>query len=172
MVYGILEDKYDVQPLGTSTLEEKVDTRLNPNLSNARIILVPEPSNSPDDPLNFSRLKKEITFLILIFGTCATATIGPLFIPGFVVLSKYFHEPVHKISLLNGCLIITLGVGSYIYGGLAVILGKRLIFLTTVVIVIITACWGASADSYSSLLGARIIQGWYSPAISLSATPA
>ena len=166
MAYGRLEDKYNARPLGTSVLEDSDSTKPSLNLSNTRIVLVPEPSKSPDDPLNFARVKKELAFLILIFGTCATATIGPLFIPGFVVLSKYFHEPVHKISLLNGCLIITLGVGSYIYGGLVVILGKRLIFLSTVVIVIITACWGASADSYGSLLGARIIQGSYSIPVS------
>lgn len=158
MAFGILEDHRDPQPLGTALLED-IHSRNASSLSTAETILIPAPSDSPDDPLNFSRAKKEVLFFAVMLGTCGTASIGPLFIPGFHVLAVYFDQPLQRISLLNGCLIITLGVSAYVCGSLAQTYGKRLILLSNSIIVVVTACWAASAKSYGSLLGARIIQG-------------
>lgn len=157
MAFGVLQDKHLAQPMGTALLEEFYDR--SGGHDNAEVILVPAPSNSPHDPLNWSRMRKEVVFLTVLFGTCATACIGPLFTPGFVVLVNTFHEPISRISLLNGTLILTLGVSAYLSSFLAGVVGNRLIYLTTTIILIATCAWGAASQSYNSLLGARILQG-------------
>ena len=84
-----------------------------------------------------------------MLGPYGTAAIGLLFIPGFVILVKTFDEMIRHISLLNGCLIITLGVSAYACGAQADASGKRLILFTSL-FALVTSGWGPSAKSYSS----------------------
>ncbi|KAF2808831.1 MFS transporter-like protein [Mytilinidion resinicola] len=159
MAFGVLEDARNAQPLGT-TLLESVSYNGSDQRENARIILVPQPSDSPKDPLNMSRLRKELLFATIILGACATGVIGPLLVPGFSVIAGIFHlESLTKVTLLNGSLVMALGVSSYLCSCLAVVYGKRLIYLITSIMLVVTCCWGAAAQSYSSLLASRIFQG-------------
>ncbi|KAK7423530.1 hypothetical protein QQX98_000988 [Neonectria punicea] len=104
MGFGIL----DIQPRqsapGTVLLED-----LHQGERSADIILVPEPSNSPKDPLNMPRTKKELYFLALLFGACATGVIGPLLVPGFSIIVSAFDVSLTDVTLLNGSLVMALG---------------------------------------------------------------
>lgn len=156
MAFGILEDAYCSSPTGTAQLEALDTSVIN---GSAHVILNPTPSSDPRDPLKFSKFRKELLFLTVVFGACLTGVIGPLLVPGFGILVAYFGVTVTKITLLNGALVMALGVSAYVCGCLAVILGKRLIFLVTTVILVVSCVWGACSQSYHSLLGARVLQG-------------
>ncbi|GMF68596.1 unnamed protein product [Aspergillus oryzae] len=45
------------------------------------------PSVSSTDPLTWSHLRKELLFATIIFGSCATGSLGPLLVPAFVSLA-------------------------------------------------------------------------------------
>jgi hypothetical protein len=58
------------------------------------IILTPQPSNDPNDPLNWSFGTKLIIMLILVLGSCLNAsTNGPLLNASLVVLAISFDRP-------------------------------------------------------------------------------
>lgn len=69
MPLGILEDHKLEHVPGTSPLtqlgrenleaDEGVDTRILKHDPTGKFVLVPQPSDSPNDPYNWSRMKKE-----------------------------------------------------------------------------------------------------------------
>ncbi|KAF7555016.1 hypothetical protein G7Z17_g2478 [Cylindrodendrum hubeiense] len=154
MAFGVLNIPPGRVAPGTVLLED-----LHQGQSSADIILVPEPSKSPKDPLNFTRFKKELYFLALLFGACATGVIGPVLVPGFSVVAAVFDVTLTNVALLNGSLVMALGVSSYICAPLAEICGRRLVYLSTTVLLVVTCIWAASAKSYGSLMAARVFQG-------------
>ncbi|VUC30628.1 unnamed protein product [Clonostachys rosea] len=153
MAFGILETR--APPPGTVVLERNED----PNAGGKHVILVPEPSNSPKDPLNMPRVRKELFFLALIYGACITGVMGPVLVPGFSIVASSFEVGLSKVALLNGALIMALGVSSYICAPLASVFGRRLVYLATTVVLIVACIWAALAQSYGSLIGARSLQG-------------
>jgi hypothetical protein len=155
MAFGILEPATDGKPPGTELLES-----VRTDGGSADLVLVPEPTDSPYDPLNFSRVRKELLFATLVLGTCALGVIGPVLVPGFNIVAAEFHlTSLTKITLLNGALIMGLGVCSYLCNALSVVYGKRLLYIITTVIMLVASIWAAASKSYGSLLGSRIVQG-------------
>lgn len=78
MGLGILEDRNLEHVPGTSLLNElgsdvenipstdKTSLKHDPT---GNIVLVPQPSDSPDDPFNWPRWKKEVFMLTIAYGT-------------------------------------------------------------------------------------------------------
>ena len=79
--------------------------------SDTGVVLVPTPSEDPNDPLRWSRLKKLTAFVIVnSFAFMVSFMIGGLS-QGFFILSKEFDEPIPKIAGLLTYCILTLGLG-------------------------------------------------------------
>ncbi|KAH7141035.1 major facilitator superfamily domain-containing protein [Dactylonectria macrodidyma] len=154
MGFGVLDIQSGRTAPGTVLLED-----LHQGQGSADIILVPEPSTSPQDPLNFSRLRKELYFLALLVGACAAGVMGPVLVPGFGVIVAVFNVTLTDVALLNGSLIMALGVSSYICAPLAEICGRRLVYLSTTVLLLVGCVWAAASKSYGSLMAARVFQG-------------
>lgn len=78
MPLGILESRYGVDVPGTAPLEVLANATYNEHASNniddlkhdktGRFILIPQPSNDPQDPLNWSRWRKEMFIFATIWG--------------------------------------------------------------------------------------------------------
>lgn len=99
-------------------------------------------------------------FGTLVLGACSMGVIGPILVPGFnIVAADFGLTSLTKVTLLNGSLIMSLGVSSYLCNCLAVVYGKRMVYLTTTVLLLVSSIWAAEARSYGSLLGSRTLQG-------------
>lgn len=157
MAFGIIEPASNPQPQGTSLLES-LSGESNSNAGH--VVLVPEPSASPDDPLNFSRVRKELMFGTLVLGACSMGVIGPILVPGFnIVAADFGFTSLTKVTLLNGSLIIGLGVSSYLCACLSVVYGKRLVYVATTLLTMVSCIWAAASKNYESLLVSRLFQG-------------
>lgn len=95
MAFGILQSS-NPSPPGTSLLEA-----LDGSNEGAEVILVPQPSNSPSDPLNWHRLRKEMIFVTIVFGSILAGVIGPVLVPGFTIVAGEFGVGLTQISLLS-----------------------------------------------------------------------
>jgi MFS family permease len=102
------------------------------------------------DPKTWSRSRKEMAFAVIVFGSCACGAIGPLLVPGFTTVATDLGVTLTQVTLLNGSLVMALGVSAYVANALATAYGTRLIFLATTLALIATCCWGAAAKSYGS----------------------
>ncbi|KAM3070898.1 hypothetical protein ACMFMG_009813 [Clarireedia jacksonii] len=123
------------------------------------IILVPQPSDDPNDPLNWPLWKRDVILLVLslvsIFATC----LGPILAANTLTLSLYFSLPFTEIAILTGYYLLGVGFAGIFYIPSARIWGKRHEFLLGTVILIISSALGGAATSYRRLLWARIWQG-------------
>jgi hypothetical protein len=158
MGFGILEPTSNPSPSGTSLLEG-LGNASNSQAIKSEVILVPTPSDSPLDPLNWPRYKKELLFGTIVFGACAAGSLGPVLVPGFTTVAEILDVQLTDMTLLNGSLIMALGVSAYLCPCVAQVYGKRLVYIVTTVVIVVGCCWAGAATSYRSLLASRAIQG-------------
>ncbi|KAL6704172.1 hypothetical protein ACN47E_008732 [Coniothyrium glycines] len=171
MPLGILDDNKLEHVPGTAPLselgginvevEDGIDRGLLKHDASGHIVLVPQPSDSPNDPYNWPRWKKEMFTVVIAYGCGCVGAVGPLLTPAFVPLATEFGVPLQRFTLgCNGSLIVAIAAGSLLCNTLAVKIGKRPVYILTTLGLAITCFWAAEVKSFGSLAGARTIQGF------------
>lgn len=92
---------------------------------NADIVLAPQPSDSPNDPLNWSRARKLYTSIFLSIGTGLMAGTHNFVNPANAQLAKIFNTDISSISQSVSIILLTLGISAVLSSPLARIWGKR-----------------------------------------------
>jgi MFS family permease len=124
------------------------------------IILQPQPSDSPNDPLNWSRVRKESIMLILAFSSGVTTALGPMVTPGIPLLAKKYNVSLDMAaSLIIGFLAFWIGFTTFFTAAGANIYGKRPFFVISTVVLLGTNIWGYFTTSFTSLAVMRVVQG-------------
>ncbi|KAE8414939.1 putative MFS transporter [Aspergillus pseudocaelatus] len=169
MGLGVVEDTALAQVPGTSDILERessneqtdVDTNLKYDRSGTvPILLVPQPSDDPNDPLNWPLWKRDITLLALSFVAVLCATTSSLMAANTVTVSLHFKKSFTSVALLTGYHLCGVGVAGILIVPTARVWGKRHLFLLGNVLMVISCGWaGGSANNYTSLVWARIFQG-------------
>lgn len=165
--FGILEDKKLPHIPGTVILNQKVADAENLTAAlkhgsgkDSHIILVPQPSDDPNDPLNWSATRKFIIVLIVGLGTILNAaTISSLLNAGLYTISLDFHTSIGDITLISGYQLLVAGASGPIVSACSRKWGKRPCFLFSTLFALIGTIIGSATNSYNGLLAARIIQG-------------
>ncbi|KAJ5966385.1 hypothetical protein N7481_013099 [Penicillium waksmanii] len=118
-----------------------------------------EPSNDPNDPLNWSKTWKYIIittqFLFLFVAVESALSMGPM----FPLFAAEFNLNDTQLSLLSGACVLALGYSNFIIVPFSNIFGRRLTSLIFCALGIGSCIWQALATSHSSLLGARVVNG-------------
>lgn len=164
--FGILEDKNNARVPGTVILEEvghseniTADFKRGSG-KDSSIILVPQPSDDPNDPLNWSSTKKFMIVLIIGLGTTLNAaTIGPLLNAGLFTISQEFGVPISHITIISGYQLLVAGATGPIVSACSRKWGKRPCFFFSSLFALIGTIIGSTTNSYDGLLAARIVQG-------------
>lgn len=124
-----------------------------------KIILHPTPSADPNDPLNWSKLRKSINFgltcyyalMVFVLVDIATVIYGPLMVEfGF------------DIEVLNdgfGANTAGLAVGCILFIPFALKFGRRPVYLVSFVLSIATAIWQAKLRNAGDVYGANVVSG-------------
>ncbi|KAL4889544.1 major facilitator superfamily domain-containing protein [Aspergillus ambiguus] len=169
MAFGILSPSgNDGHVGGTILLEvedaDNVDQALDLQKGtgkHAATVLVPQPSKDPNDPLRWPLWQRDLMFAMYLYCTilCAGA-IGPLLSASAAVLTKEFDTTFTNISLLTGYNTCAVGAFGIILSALTRKYGKRPGYIFSMVCALVGTVWGGAAQSYHSLLGARIVQGF------------
>ncbi|EMC92306.1 hypothetical protein BAUCODRAFT_38342 [Baudoinia panamericana UAMH 10762] len=122
-------------------------------------VLVPHPTNNPNDPLNWSLLWKLTTaisqLLYVWVLVCSALSLAPM----FPFLGMEFHLNQQQLSLLTGLNVITLGFANIFIVPLSNIFGRRPTSIFFGILVVLTNIWQALATSHHSLLAARALNG-------------
>ncbi|RAK92861.1 MFS transporter [Aspergillus costaricaensis CBS 115574] len=116
-------------------------------------------SVSRTDPLTWSHVRKELLFATIILGSCATGSLGPLLVPGFAVVAADLQVDLTSVTLLNGSLVMALGISAYVCSAFAHCFGRRPVYLFTTLLALISCCWAEASKTYSSLIASRVFQG-------------
>ncbi|KAF1351174.1 synaptic vesicle transporter [Delphinella strobiligena] len=127
-----------------------------------RIIRVPQPSDDPNDPLNWPLWQRDVILSILCITAVIATTASPLLAADSVTLALNFGIKFEAAALLTAYHLAGVGVGSLICVPLARVWGKRHLFLLGSMLMVASSAWGGSTHrnhNYASLLWARVMQG-------------
>ncbi|KAF1946043.1 MFS general substrate transporter [Clathrospora elynae] len=171
MPLGILQDLKLENVPGTALLSELgrtdleiatgIDGGLLKHDATGQIVLIPQPSDSPNDPYNWPRWKKEMFTIVIAYGCGCVGAVGPLLTPAFVPLATLFDVQLQQFTLgCNGSCIVAIAIGSLLCNTLAVKFGKRPIYVLTTLGLAVSCFWAAEAKSFGSLAAARAVQGF------------
>ncbi|SCO78566.1 uncharacterized protein FRV6_02779 [Fusarium oxysporum] len=128
---------------------------------NKNIVLIPQPSDDPNDPLNFPFSKKMVILSVTGFGISIFAsTVGPLLNASFVPISVELDTTVAKLVNATGYQTITVAAWSLVVNAAARKWGKRPVFLASGIFNLVGSSIGATSTTYEQLLAGRIIQGF------------
>ncbi|KAF2027350.1 MFS general substrate transporter [Setomelanomma holmii] len=124
------------------------------------ILLNPQPSDDPNDPLNWPYYQKLVIIVVIVFGAslCAAVT-GPLLNASLFVLATEFKRPIANFTILSGYQLLVGGASGPIVSAAARKYGKRPTFLFSSLFCLIGTIIGSASTTYNTLLAGRIIQG-------------
>jgi MFS family permease len=170
MGLGILEDRKLEHVPGTALVldsdrrrEVEQDAAQSYSLKydkTGKILLVPQPSDDPNDPLNWPLWQRDLIIAILSFLSVIAATLSPLLAADTVSLAIYFERSLTDMALLTGYHLLGVGLAGFLFVPSARIWGKRHLYILGTVIIIFSCIWGgATGPHYASFLWARIFQG-------------
>ncbi|KAL2809384.1 major facilitator superfamily domain-containing protein [Aspergillus granulosus] len=117
------------------------------------IVLVPQPSDSPNDPLN------DLILLIISLLSAVVGAYGPMLGPGFVEIAAELNVSVNKVSQATSYLVLACGLGLFISNPLAKCYGKRPVYLGAGLLMMASSIWGAATHGYGSFLACRLVGG-------------
>ncbi|KAK5053689.1 hypothetical protein LTR84_001650 [Exophiala bonariae] len=170
MPLGILE-QYGMEYIpGTVPLQDSGSAPIpdqhtsNPSLlkhdNSGKFVLVPQPSDDPNDPLNWPRWRKEMFIVSAIWGVTCVGAIGPLLAPAYVQLAETWNVSLQQFSSgTNGALIVCLAAATLVGNLLAVQFGKRPVYLTAAIGLVATSFWGSASTSWTSFVASRAFAG-------------
>ncbi|KAJ4983920.1 hypothetical protein SVAN01_10606 [Stagonosporopsis vannaccii] len=122
-------------------------------------VLVPQPSDDPNDPLNWSTWWKTACILSTAFVTF-TQGFGPLALaPMFPALMEAFQCDLAGAIQFTGVCILVLGFSNFIWVPISTSFGRRPVYLLSQLINLGTSIWRAKANSYGSFMGACVVNG-------------
>ncbi|KAL2864587.1 putative MFS transporter [Aspergillus lucknowensis] len=151
----ILESERSNDPTSTSHSNLKYDRS-----GSVPILLVPQPSDDPNDPLNWPLWKRDLTLLALSLVAVLCATTSSIMAAGTVTLSRYYRKSFMSIALLTGYHLCGTGIAGILIVPTARVWGKRHLFVLGHILMVVSCAWaGGSGKNYQSLLWARIFQG-------------
>ncbi|KAB2578001.1 putative MFS-type transporter [Lasiodiplodia theobromae] len=166
MPLGIVNTFVEEVPGTVSLIDEgTTDTSLqlkHGTGKNAHIVLVPQPSDDPNDPLNWPLWKKDVVYASVFLGTIIFAAVpAPMLAPATVILSTILGVTLDEVAELSGYQLLLVGCFGPVVSALARKYGKRPQFIFAAVMGVIgTGVCIAAHENYHTLLAGRLIQGF------------
>ncbi|BEJ04889.1 hypothetical protein CcaverHIS641_0207060 [Cutaneotrichosporon cavernicola] len=123
-------------------------------------VLVPQPSNRSNDPLNWNWKWKAAAAwtqtIYVIFTVCSALSMAPM---NGLASKEWPEQSMERIGLLTGACVMSLGYANFIIVPCSNIFGRRATSIVCSILTVAFAVWEAVAKSYNSFLAARIMTG-------------
>ncbi|RDA94153.1 hypothetical protein CP533_6585 [Ophiocordyceps camponoti-saundersi (nom. inval.)] len=162
MGLGILEPKSGETAPGTTQYYGQPDAPSSdvPLKCDGSVILIPQPSDDPNDPLNWPLWKRDVITAILCFAGILSTSLSSILAANTVVLTIHFHVTLAQAAVLTGYFVLGTGAAAIFFVPSGRVWGKRHLFLLATCIVVASGAWaGAVGRNYESMAAARAIQG-------------
>ncbi|KIW19389.1 hypothetical protein PV08_03684 [Exophiala spinifera] len=145
---------------------EKQPTRKNRH----GIALVPQPTDDPEDPLNWSTARKSTTLAILCLASFAGIVQALANSAGFFVQAELYHKSPVDVSYSLSAAIAGLAVGPLLWTPVARQLGKCAVIFWSLILTLCMNIWSArmtSGDDYIPFVVSRLFAALFGSAASV-----
>jgi hypothetical protein len=140
-------------------LEHEVSQRNHDN-----ILLLPQPSTDPADPLNLPVWRKQsmlaVMSLLPFVVNFTSSSIGSA-LPIYASTPVFGFPPIPfaRLTYLIAVNLLMLGASNLWWVPLANTFGRRPVILVSLLVLVFSSMWAALATSFNSLLAARLFMG-------------
>ena len=124
------------------------------------IVLNPTPSSDPNDPLNWSWLKKHYTLAIVCYLSFLQGFAVTVIISSYGLIATAFHTTPYRASFFVAAVTITHSVGPILFVPFSAYIGRRWLYIIMTTIMFVSTIGCAYAPDYNSFMAARIFQGF------------
>ncbi|KAL3445285.1 major facilitator superfamily domain-containing protein [Aspergillus insuetus] len=123
-------------------------------------VLVPQPSNDPNDPLNWTKQWK-FTVMTIAIANCFSQGLGPLALaPMFPHMMASFNTDLAAVVNFTGVCILVLGFSNFFWIPMQATFGRRPVLILSTLVCVVSNVWRATATSYRSQIGACVLNGF------------
>lgn len=123
------------------------------------IILIPPPSSNPNDPLRWSRLKKNLQFGFLWFWSFILALSSNWNGPYWTVMVEDLNTDFNQLNISSAICFLFLGVGCVLLQPTAMKLGRRFVYLMCSLLSVVGNAIGATTKNVQYLFAAMAFVG-------------
>ncbi|ODV92351.1 hypothetical protein CANCADRAFT_937 [Tortispora caseinolytica NRRL Y-17796] len=130
--------------------------------SQKEIVLVPQPTKDPNDPLNWSNMRKWITFFWPSWYTFFVAVLAAALSPAYLDIAEGMGVSLDVLVNGSGYLFLLFGVGNLIMQPLALNYGRRMMFTWFAIIGgVAFSIWFNFITEEQELYGNRVLTGFF-----------
>ncbi|KAJ5895510.1 MFS general substrate transporter [Penicillium taxi] len=130
-------------------------------LESGDVILTPQPTSDPEDPLNWPKWRKWKAILSSHLYTIAIAWSSAAVYSILVPISTSTGLSVADLNGGSGTMLLFFGWGALIWQPIAVTFGRRGVFLLSLLGTVAISIWSAHAPSYASWVSTRVLLGLF-----------
>lgn len=122
-------------------------------------VLIPQPSDDPADPLNWTPFWKAATIFSATLVSFSL-NLGPLALaPMFENYVELYDRSLVDVVQFTGVAILVLGFSNFLWVPMATCFGRRPVAILSTLLCAFSSVWRARATSYNSFLGASVLNG-------------
>ncbi|QPG76370.1 hypothetical protein FOA43_003758 [Brettanomyces nanus] len=141
--------------------DSKVPLELIPELKTRYgVILLPQPTNSPNDPFNWSFRRKTVHFLILMSLTALSAAITNNASTPQDSINNLTNISYDTLNNSAGVLFISIAISTWLYAPLATLVGRKISFILGMLLSIAGSVWYASMAHSGDSFGSQVLIGF------------
>lgn len=168
--FGIIQPKYEEDIPGTCILADPTTSSHSGSVavshlktfqgSDHAVVLVPQPSNDPNDPLNWGPVEKRAVLWTVAVASALVHTLGPVLGTSYMAVDKEFHQGIDRVvEAMSGNFALTAGIGTVLVSAFAVCYGKRPTIILSILTSIAISIWIVFEKSFRGITAARALQG-------------
>ncbi|CAJ0544183.1 Ff.00g034890.m01.CDS01 [Fusarium sp. VM40] len=155
-----IQDELDIEIIpGTEIMADIGSHHFVRSDDRSRQVLVPQPSQSPHDPLNWTQAWK-LSALIAVSTMSFTQGFAPLALaPMFGYLMQDYDRSLADVIQFTGVTILVLGFSNFFWVPISTSFGRRPVLIGSQIVCLASHIWRAKASTYNEFMGAAILSG-------------
>ncbi|KAK6199981.1 putative ion transporter [Scheffersomyces amazonensis] len=157
---SINEVEFDNVPGTIHLVDLEGNLDVKKNKGDKSIILLPQPSSNPNDPLRWSQKKKIQQFSLLWVWAFLLAVAVNFWGPLWEIWSEEFDVSFYRLNITAAECFLFLGVGCLFLQPTALKLGRRFVYLICTVIILVVSVLGSQASNVVYLDVSNIFGGF------------
>ncbi|KAH7109354.1 major facilitator superfamily domain-containing protein [Dactylonectria macrodidyma] len=155
-----IQDELDIEIIpGTEIMADIGSHHFVKSEDKSHRVLVPQPSNDPHDPLNWTKAWK-LSALVAVSTMSFTQGFAPLALgPMFGYLMEDYDRSLTDVIQFTGVTILVLGFSNFLWVPISTSFGRRPVLIFSQVVCLASHIWRAKAANYNGFMGAAILSG-------------
>ncbi|KAF5510266.1 putative MFS-type transporter [Colletotrichum siamense] len=125
------------------------------------VVLIPTPSNDPDDPLNWSPRRKTLLLSCLCVYCLSIGIASAAIYSILVPISAATNLTLGDLNAGTGYMFLTLGWGCLVWQPLAQKYGKRPVYLLSLLATLLIMVWAPYATTGSQWTANKVLEGFF-----------